>query len=125
MSDTGTSIYKSDNWSDDIRPKIHTLVSKIFTNTSKVLLAHAKFGFSDIAQLADPSIERTLFLLNIAGSALDNLERLSDLSYDETRVVLNAQQQILNVHNVANALKLGSKQDYLDAIERLYKQVDF
>ena len=112
-------------WAAEISPRIEKLVNEIFTAANQVLQAHAKFGFSGIAQLANPSIEETLLFLNLIEAVLDTLEGRSILDYDENRRVLNAKQQIWNVQNIANSLKSSNEKDYLDAIGRLDKQVDF
>ena len=112
-------------WAAEISPRIEILVNEIFIAANKVLQAHAKFGFSGIAQLANPSIEETLLFLNLVEGALDILDARSVLDYDESRRVLNAKQQIWNVQNIANSLKSSNENDYLDAIKRLDKQVDF
>lgn len=126
MSDTGDeAVARSTVWAVEIGPRIELLVNEIFTAANKVLQSHAKFGFSGIARLANPSIEETLLFLNLVEAVLDTLEARNILDYDESRKVLNAKQQIWNVQNIANSLRSNNEKDYSDAIERLDKQVTF
>ncbi|WP_133855241.1 hypothetical protein [Comamonas sp. JUb58] len=103
-------------------PVVEQVWEGVFDTTNKMLKVHADFGFELFEKKMNPKIETVLFALNVLEQILDAMYTSSELTPDETRMVLNARQQILLVQRVAEALKANCKDDYLVAMEQIAKQ---
>lgn len=106
-------------------PLIERVWDGVFETTDRMLKVHAAFGFSQFEKQMNPKLETVLFALNVLEQILDAMNGSGDLEPEETRLVLNAKQQILLVQRVAIALRTKSEGDYEAAMAEMAKQAVF
>lgn len=104
--------------------------ARVFKVSNKVIYDAGLYGFYGMEIIPDPNIHTMMQKLNLVDTLLDNVlvhfgARESVDTYTETRLVLNAKQQILNLERVVAALKANCKEDFDNAINTLRSQAVF
>ncbi len=111
-----------------IKVRVEQVWAKVFEASSKVLKHANNFGFSLMEIVPSPNIHEMLVQLQIFSSVIDilvnNAEKLN-IDYDDTRLMLNAKEQITRMERIAAALKAENKKDFTEALEQLEKQAPF
>lgn len=108
------------------------LVSKawadVFTTSNLVIRHSGLYGFNGIELIPNPNIHQMLASMGVVSAMLDKvIERLGDsvLDHDNTRLLLNAKQQIIRLEQVAAALLAKDEVLYNQAVVELEKQAVF
>lgn len=107
-----------------VQDDLVTAWHSIFTLVKKVVEADREFGFSLIEKninpnLADISLSLRV-MLAILGEVGSRASQCAD--YSSERIIINAQQHVLNFEMAVNALKQGNKEDYEAAISKMRSQ---
>ena len=109
-----------------IKDKVQKLWELVFSASNKILVDEKRFGFTGIGVIPDPNIHQMIAVIrSIDEGLMTVLQEFSDLQYDETRLILNAREQISRMEVVAIALKLNNKELFDEAIKRLEEQATF
>ena len=111
-----------------IKQKVEEVWSKVFEASNKVLKHANNFGFTLMEIVPSPNIHEMLATLQIFSSVIDILLNHADklgIDYDETRLMLNAREQLTRMERVAFALKANNKEDFDLSLEALEKQAVF
>ncbi|MHB1299321.1 MAG: hypothetical protein ACYCY8_00450 [Burkholderiales bacterium] len=112
----------------DIKDKVIEVWSKVFEASNRVLKHANNFGFSLMEIVPSPNIHEMLAALQIFSSVLDILINHADklgIEYEETRLMLNAREQLTRMERVAFALKANNKEDFDLSLAALEKQAAF
>lgn len=111
-----------------IQAKVAEIWDKVFAASIRVLHHVKKYGFSGMEQAPTPNIYEILVNLQILSSILDilisNADRLN-ISYDETRQMLNAKEQATRMERLATALKANKREDFEDVVAEMDRQAHF
>jgi hypothetical protein len=94
----------------------------IFSASNKVIVQAEKYGFHGIDLIPNPNIHVILGQLRILSAVMGSILLNGSLEYEETRLILNAQEQLKRMELVALALKAGNRTDYDKAISDLERQ---
>ena len=122
--DQGLTPTAEASWQEAI-PLVERIWAEVFETVNRVLKVHVKFGFEQFSEKMNPKLENVILALNVLETVLDAFYTSGALEPSETRKVLNAKQQILLVQQVADALQVGSQEDYAAAIEKMSTQAVF
>lgn len=110
-----------------IKQKVTEVWEKIFAASSRVVIQAQHYGFSGM-ELPAPNIHEMLVRLQIFTSVIDILinhaEKLN-VSYDDTRLMLNAKEQLTRMERLAAALRANNRSDFEAAIRALENQAPF
>jgi hypothetical protein len=112
-----------------IRQKVSEVWGKVFDASSQVIKHANIFGFLGMGIIPSPNIHEMLVTLQIFSSIIDilitNADKLDIIGYEETRLMLNAKEQITRMERLAAALQANNKEDYELALVALEKQAAF
>lgn len=112
--------------SELVRERVKRAWNVVFTASSKVLVDEKRFCFEGMGIIPDPNIHQIVVLLRTLEAALSTVAmEFDDLPYDETRLILNAKEQINRMERVAIALKANDKEAFTEQISLLEKQAAF
>lgn len=112
----------------DIKLRVEKVWGKVFSASNKVISQAKNFGFSGIEIIPSPNIHDMLVRLQVFSAVIDILvthAELFEVEYAETRLLLNAKEQITRMERVAAALKANNRADYIEAISTLESQACF
>lgn len=112
----------------EIKQKVEEVWAKVFEASNRVLKHANNFGFSMMEIVPSPNIHEMLTTLQIFSSVLDILINHADklgIEYDETRLMLNAREQLTRMERVAFALKANNKEDFDLWLRELERQAVF
>ncbi|MDD2663399.1 MAG: hypothetical protein PHD19_06530 [Dechloromonas sp.] len=109
-----------------VRARVQKIWESVFEVSGKILVDEKRFGFLGMEIIPDPNIHQMLAVLRtIEEGLMSVLAEFDDLQYDETRLILNAREQISRMEVVALALKRNNRDLFDEAIERLERQAAF
>lgn len=100
----------------------------VFATSNLVIKQSGLYGFNGIELIPNPNIHQMLASMSLVSVMLDKItEKLDriDLHPEDTRLLLNAKQQILRLEQVAAALLAKDEPLYNQAILELEKQAVF
>lgn len=105
------------NLLDDVvvKEKVEQVWAEVFKASSVITQQAQKFGFEQMAHVPKPNIHEMLIALRIFNSIIDILLSSAEdlnVAFDETRLMLNAKQQLLRMEMIANALKANDRDAY-------------
>ncbi len=110
---------------ESIRSYVEELWGKVFEVSNQIIRDTKVFGFNEIDVIPDPNIHQMLATLAVASNTLDlilNMNSNGDIDIGDTRLVLNAKQQVLNMESIATALKSKDRSRYDESVKRLHEQ---
>lgn len=111
-----------------IKQKVLEVWEKVFTASNKVISHANSYGFSGMDVVPSPNIHGMLVSLQIFSTILDilitNADKL-EVEYEETRLMLNAKEQMIRMERLATALKANNRNDYELALAALEAQAVF
>ena len=111
-----------------IKQKVGKVWEKVFTASSKVIKHANNFGFLGMEIIPSPNIHEMLVAMQMLSSIIDilitNAEKLG-IEYEETRLMINAKEQITRMERLAAALVANNRDDYEQALASLEKQAAF
>lgn len=108
-----------------IQVQVAEVWEEVFSASKKVIEHANLFGFEKMGVVPTPNIHDILLTLRIFNSIIDILlsrAESMDAAFDETRIMLNAKQQLLRMEMIANALKANDKSSYEHYIKELSGQ---
>jgi hypothetical protein len=95
---------------------------EIIGTVLKLRDADARFGWLNIVDSINPSIEDIVLSLAAMDGLLDGLLTSPLLKHDQIRQGLNSKQCILHIRQLAEALKVGDQDEYERAMCLLKKE---
>ena len=107
---------------------VATAWADVFATSNLVIRQSGLYGFNGIELIPNPNIHQMLASMSVVSVMLDKItEKLDrvDLDPNDTRLLLNAKQQILRLEQVAAALLAKDENLYNQAIKELEKQATF
>ena len=107
---------------------VSSVWTDVFATSNLVIKQSGLYGFNGIELIPNPNIHQMLASMSVVSVMLDKItEKLDriDLDPDDTRLLLNAKQQILRLEQVAAALLAKDEPLYNEAILELKKQAVF
>jgi hypothetical protein len=110
---------------DAIKLFVERLWSKVFEASNKLIRDTKLFGFSEIEALPNPNVHQMLASLTVIDVVLDQIMMMDQdgtVSIGDTRLLINAKQQIFNMTMIAAALKAKDRESYDEAVRRLHDQ---
>lgn len=111
-----------------IKQRVAVVWEKVFAASNKVISHANNYGFLGMGIIPSPNIHEMLITLQIFSSIIDilitNADKL-DVEYEETRLMLNAKEQITRMERLATALKANNRDDYEVALAALETQAAF
>lgn len=116
-------------WEDNLEKEIVKEVEKcwheVFKASKKIIADADVFGFYLIEENGTPNIHKILDSLKIIEFEINfiwNKHVEGELDINDTRLIHNTKQQILNMQKMANALKRKDKNLYNEALRCLLNQ---
>jgi hypothetical protein len=103
-----------------IAPEVEVICGKIFETVNVILGAHSKYGFTEINQNINPSIDDILRIVQVIEFVLTTFSSSFD-DFTQTRKLENAAQMIWCVKGLVIAIKSGNADDYEAMIEKMRK----
>lgn len=107
---------------------VSSVWTDVFATSNLVIKQSGLYGFNGIELIPNPNIHQMLASMSVVSVMLDKItEKLDriDLAPEDTRLLLNAKQQILRLEQVAAALLAKDEPLYNEAILELEKQAVF
>lgn len=104
---------------------VEQLWSKVFDASNKLIRDTKLFGFSEIEALPNPNVHQMLTALAVIDNVLDQIMTMDSngtVNIGDTRMLINAKQQIFNMTMIAAALKAKDRASYDEAVRRLHNQ---
>ena len=114
--------------SSDIKKRVDKIWEHVFKDSNTVLRQSKLYGFYCMQEGPRPNIHAMLIQLQMFSVIMDILISQgpdAGIEYDQTRLLLNAKEQVTRMERVAAALKANNKEDYNSAIEALERQAVF
>ena len=109
-----------------VKDRVQKAWNVVFAASNKVLVDEKRFGFTGMGVIPDPNIHQLVVLLRALDAVLNSIaSEFDDLAYDDTRLLLNAREQITRMERVAAALRSNNIEDFNDAIQMLEQQAPF
>lgn len=108
-----------------VKAFVEELWSKVFEASNKLIRDTKLFGFSEIEALPNPNVHQMLASLAVIDTVLDQImtmDRDGTVNIGDTRLLINAKQQICIMTMIAAALKAKDRQRYDDAVRQLHNQ---
>jgi hypothetical protein len=109
----------------DIKERVDIIWAFVFKRSNEVLRQSKMYGFHCMQEVPDPNIHGMLIQLQVFSAVMDILITNgpeAGLEYGQTRLILNAKEQVTRMERVATALKANNKEDYDAAIAELERQ---
>lgn len=113
---------------EEIRNRVNKIWALVFQNSNTVLKQSKTFGFLLMENGPDPNIHAIVVKLQMFSSVMDILINVgpdAGLEYEQTRLIINAKEQLSRMERVAAALKAGNEEDYNASIDELERQAPF
>ncbi len=114
--------------SQEINERVKKMWAVVFQHSNMVLRQASTFGFYCIQEIPDPNIHTMLVNMRVFSSVMEVIIASAneiELGYEQTRMLLNAKEQLTRMERLAAALKADNKEDYNKAIEDLERQATF
>jgi hypothetical protein len=108
-----------------IKERVNKVWDAIFSASNKIIVQAQNYGFHGIEAIPNPNIHVILGQLRILSAVMGSILGNEDLEYEETRLILNAKEQLTRMEIVALALQAGNRNDYDKAISALESQAAF
>lgn len=108
-----------------IKERVNKVWEVVFSASNKIVVQAQKYGFHGIELIPNPNIHVILGQLRILSAVMVSILASDDLGYEETRLILNAKEQLTRMELVALALQAGNREDYDKAISALERQAVF
>lgn len=112
----------------EIKKKVEEVWAKVFHAGNKVLQHAKQYGFLGMEIVPKPNIHEMMVSLQLFSALIDVLITNADslgIEYDETRLMLNAKEQITRMERVAVALRANNRGDFEAAVKVLETQAPF
>lgn len=109
----------------DVKEYVETLWGEVFVVVNSVIKLTKVFGFDEIGVIPNPSIDQMLLTLKVAKDMMDLVHILDQngiIHIQDTRLLINAKQCLLNMESIADAVKDNNKDKYEDARVKLNNQ---
>lgn len=111
-----------------VKERVERAWASVF-RTSNAILHHAKYyGFYCMQEIPDPNIHAMLVRLQMFTALIDIIIAQDDVpgvEYEQTRLMLNAKEQLTRMGRVAVALKANNREDFDRAISEVEAQAAF
>lgn len=120
-SDENNKKHNPDEIWAKISHEVELVCAKIFEAVNIILSAHSNFGFSEINQNIDPSLDDIVKIMQVTEFVLGTFSSNTN-DFSHQRRVDNAMQMIWCVKGLAIAIKSGQEDDYEAMIEKMRKQ---
>ena len=108
-----------------IKERVDKIWALVFERSNAVLSQSKLYGFHCMQEIPDPNIHGMLVQLQVFSAVMDILITHgpdAGLEYDQTRLILNAKEQVTRMERVATALNANNREDYDIAITELERQ---
>lgn len=109
----------------DIKERVDRIWAVVFQSSNAVLRQSKVYGFYCMQEVPDPNIHGMLLQLQVFSSVMDILivnGLDAGMEYDQTRLLINAKEQLTRMNRVAAALKANNLEDFNEAIKELDNQ---
>lgn len=121
MDNKVTSLFDEEK----IKERVNKVWDAVFAASNKIIVQAQKYGFHGIEAIPNPNIHVILGQLRIFSAVMGSLVGDEALEYEETRLILNAKEQLMRMERIAIALVAGNREDYDEAISALERQATF
>lgn len=108
-----------------IKERVNKVWEAVFSASNKIVVQAQNYGFHGIELIPNPNIHVILGQLRILCAIMGSILTSEDLDYEETRLILNAKEQLTRMELVSLALLAGNREDYDRAISELERQAVF
>lgn len=109
----------------EINERVNKVWEAVFAASNKIIVQAQNYGFHGIELIPNPNIHVILGQLRILCAVMMSVLGSEHLEYEETRLILNAKEQLTRMELVALALQAGNREDYDKAISELERQAAF
>lgn len=109
---------------EDTKHKVEELWSRTFAYSNKIIEKVQKLGFKRLGEMVTPNVEEMLITLQIMSAVFEVLGAHAD-DEDETRLLLNARQQILRMELLVSTWKAGDQEEFNKVVCELERQAQF
>ena len=114
----------------EITYSIESIWNEVFKISNTVIRDFSKFGYHGLEVIPNPNIHQMLLSIKLVHSYLDVLIDVGEngelgIGYDEVRKMLNSQQQLNLLQELATALKADNRVDFDETLEKIKAQCVF
>lgn len=109
---------------DKNKHKVEELWTRTFVYSNKIIEKVQKLGFKRLGEMVTPNVEEMLITLQIMSAVFEILGAHAD-DGDETRLLLNARQQILRMEMLVSTWKAGDQDEFDKVVCELERQAQF
>lgn len=109
---------------EDTKHKVEELWARTFVYSNKIIEKVQKLGFARLDEMKTPNIEEMLITLQIMSAVFEVLGAHAD-DVDETRMLLNARQQVLRMELLVSTWKAGDQDEFDKVVGELERQAQF
>ena len=110
--------------SEETKHKVEELWARTFEYSNKIIEKVQKLGFTRLGEMVTPNVEEMLITLQIMSAVFEVLGAHAD-DEDETRLLLNARQQILRMELLVSTWKAGDQEEFDKVVGELERQTQF
>ena len=115
---------KEPSGSEENKHKVEELWARTFAYSNKIIGKVQKLGFNRLGEMVTPNVEEMLITLQIMSAVFEVLGAHSD-DDEETRLLLNARQQILRMELLVSTWKAGDQNEFTKVVGELERQAQF
>ncbi|CAG9933673.1 hypothetical protein [Candidatus Nitrotoga arctica] len=111
--------------SDEVKKRVDKVWERVFLNCNSVLRQSKIYGFYCCQEVPHPNMHALIVHLNIFSAVMNILVTQgmeTGVDYDQTRLILNAKEQLTKMERVAAAITANNKKDYQMAIQDMEKK---
>ena len=108
--------------SDEVKRRVDKVWERVFLNCNSVLRQSKIYGFYCCQEVPHPNMHALIVHLNIFSAVMNILVTQgmeTGVDYDQTRLILNAKEQLTKMERVAAAMNANNKKDFKLAIKDL------
>lgn len=108
--------------SDEVKRRVDKVWERVFLNCNSVLRQSKIYGFYCCQEVPHPNMHALIVHLNIFSAVMNILVTQgmeTGVDYDQTRLILNAKEQLTKMERVAAAINANNKKDFKIAIKDL------
>ena len=110
---------------EESRHKVEELWARTFVYSNKIIEKVQKLGFQRLGEMETPNVEEMLITLQIMSAVFEILGAHAGDDEEETRLLLNAKQQILRMELLVSSWKAGNQVEFAKMVGELERQAQF
>jgi hypothetical protein len=111
-----------------VKERVERAWASVFKTSNAILYQAKYYGFYCMQEIPDPNIHAMLVKLQMFTALFDIIiaqEDVPGVEYEQTRLMLNAKEQLARMGRVAAALKANNREDFDKAILEVETQAAF